>query len=75
MTCERTQVLCTLKYQNNDVENACAGLISVKSFKPLKFTILLTLPFHKGPEYFDAFTTLQDFSKANLLIVVAFTHY
>lgn len=50
------------------------GLINAKSFKPLKCTkLLLTLPFHKGPEYFDAFTTLQDFSEANLLIVVAFT--
>lgn len=48
--------------------------INVKSFKPLKFIILLlTLPFHIGPEYFDAFTMLQDFSEANLSNVVAFT--
>lgn len=76
LTCKITQVLCTLNYQNNDVENVGGevGLINAKSFKPLKFTkLLLTLPFHKGPEYFDAFTTLQDFSEANLFIAVAFT--
>lgn len=72
MTHKITQVLCTLNYQNNHVENE-EGLINVKSFKPHKFTILLlTLPFYKGPEYFDAFTMLQDFSEANLLISVAF---
>lgn len=59
-----TQVLCTLNDQNNDVENVGVGLINVKSFKPLKFTImLLTLPFHEGPEYHDAFTMLRDFSE------------
>lgn len=75
MTHEIIQVLWTLKHQNNDVGNVCVGLISVKSFKPAKVTVLLALPFHKGQEYIDAFRTLQDFSKGNLLIVVAFTHY
>lgn len=76
MASKMAQVLCTMNYQNNDLENAWGGgmFINVKSFKPLKFIILLlTLPFHIGPEYFDAFTMLQDFSEANLSNVVAFT--
>lgn len=74
MTRKITQVLCTLNDKNNYVENVGVGLINVKFFKLLKFTILLlTLPFHKAPEYFDAFTMLKDFLEANLLIIVAFT--